>query len=51
MIVFRTDRPLFDPLRPTTETVASFVQDLGPVLQAGQVRILSLTTQVIESGG
>ena len=28
MIVFRTDRPLFDTLRPTTETVASFIQDL-----------------------
>ncbi|MFO1144663.1 MAG: serine/threonine-protein kinase [Amaricoccus sp.] len=51
MIVFRTDRPLFDTLRPTTETVASFIQDLKPVLQAGQVRILALATQVIESGG
>lgn len=51
MIVFRTDRPLFDTLRPTTETVASFTQDLSQVLQAGQVRILALTTQVIESGG
>ena len=28
MIVFRSDRPLFDTLRPTTETVASFIQDL-----------------------
>jgi eukaryotic-like serine/threonine-protein kinase len=49
MVVFRSDRPLFDTLRPKTESIASFVEDLGQVLQAGQVRILSLNTQLIES--
>ena len=51
LIVIRTDRPLFDTLRPTTETIASFSEDLGRVLQAGQVRILSIATQVIDSRG
>ena len=37
IIVFRTDRPLFDTLRPTTEIVASFAEDLGrdPAGRAG----------------
>ena len=36
IIVFRTDRPLFDTLRPTTESVASFIQDLGQCCRPGR---------------
>ena len=39
------------PLRPTTETIASFTEDLGRVLQAGQVRILAIATQLIDLRG
>lgn len=51
LIVIRSDRPLFETLRPTTETIASFTEDLGRVLQAGQVRIVSIATRVIDSRG
>ena len=51
LIVIHSDRPLFDTLRPTTETIASFSEDLGRVLQAGQVRIVSIATRVIDSRG
>lgn len=51
LLAFRTDLPPFDTLRPGTETIASFTQDLAAAVQSGKVRILSATTQTIESGG
>jgi eukaryotic-like serine/threonine-protein kinase len=36
VIVFHTDRPLFPELRPTTESAASFAEDLAEVLAAGR---------------
>jgi hypothetical protein len=51
VIAFRSDRTLFDVLRPTTETIASFTGDLASVLKTGQVRLLSVATQVIDSRG
>ena len=49
VIVFHTDRPLFEELRPTTESVAAFAEALDKVLQAGSVEILSIATQFINS--
>jgi hypothetical protein len=51
MVVFRSDRPLFETLRPKTESIASFTEDLAQVVQAGTVRILSMDMQLIESRG
>ncbi|MGH3616091.1 MAG: hypothetical protein ACRDRK_26565 [Pseudonocardia sp.] len=51
VIVFLTDRPLFAELRPTTESVEGFAEDLAQVLQAGQVDIRSIATQFIDSRG
>ncbi|TPE49092.1 serine/threonine-protein kinase [Amaricoccus solimangrovi] len=49
VIVFRTDRPLFDTLRPTTETIASFAADLDAVLREGRVTILAVATQLLDT--
>jgi hypothetical protein len=51
VVVLVTDRPLFGELRPTTESVASFAEALEAVLAAGSVKILSITTQFIDSRG
>ncbi len=51
VVVFHTDRPLFEEMRPTTESVAGFAEELQRTLDAGQVKILSISTQFIDSRG
>ena len=51
VIVFLTDRPLFDELRGLAESAASFAKGLDAALAAGNVRILSVAKRFIESGG
>jgi hypothetical protein len=51
VIVFLSDRPLFPDLRPTTESVASFAEALQRTLESGRARILSISTQFIDSRG
>ena len=51
VIAFYTDRPLFDELRPLQESVASFAKALDAVIAAGNVKILSVTKQFIDSRG
>ena len=48
VIVFHTDRPLFDELRPMTKSAAAFAEALDEVLAGGSVRVLSTATQLIE---
>ena len=50
VIVFHTDRPLFDTLRGS-ESAASFAKGLGETLAAGNVQILSVTKRFIDSDG
>jgi hypothetical protein len=51
LIIFLSDRPLFDEVRPMTESVASFAKGIDDALAAGNVKILSVTKQFIESRG
>ncbi|HET9069648.1 MAG TPA: serine/threonine-protein kinase, partial [Amaricoccus sp.] len=51
VIVFHTDRPLFDELRGSAESAASFAKGLRETLATGRVQILSLTKQFIDSRG
>ena len=52
VIVFHTDRPLFDELRPTTESVAGFAEELGAgARRRARCEILSIATQFIDSRG
>ena len=51
VIVFHTDRPLFEELRGLAESAASFAKGLDGALAGGNVRILSVTKRFIESGG
>lgn len=49
VMVLHTDLPLFEPLRPTTESVASFAGDLGQALAEDRVQIRSIATRLIDS--
>ena len=51
VIAFYTDRPLFGELRPLQESVAGFAKALDAVIAAGDVKILSVTKQFIDSRG
>ena len=51
VIVFHTDRPLFDEMRGSAESAASFAKGLRETLATGRVQILSLTKQFIDSRG
>ena len=49
VIVIHSDRPLFDVPRPTTESVESFAQGLREVIDAGEVKVLSVTSRLIDT--
>ena len=51
VIAFYSDLPLFDELRPSEELAASFVEELQRTLAAGKVKILSISTQFVDSRG
>ena len=51
VIAFYSDLPLFDELRPSEESAASFVEELQRTLAAGKVKILSISTQFVDSRG
>jgi hypothetical protein len=49
VMVLRSDRPLFADLRPTTESVRAFAEDLAAELAAGGVSVQSISTRLIDS--
>jgi hypothetical protein len=49
VMVLHSDKPLFDELRPTTESVRAFSEDLAEVLASGEVSVRSVTTRLIDS--
>ena len=49
ILALRTDRPLFDTLRPTEETIPSFAQDLAAALDRGGAMVEAITTQPLVS--
>ncbi len=49
VIAMHTDRPLFEVPRPTTESVESFADGLREVIAKGEVRILSVTSRLIDT--
>ncbi len=49
VIVLQTNLPLFQQLRPTTESTKSFAEDLREVIASGRVSILSMTTRLIDT--
>lgn len=49
VIVLHTDKPLFEVMRPTTESVESFAKGLKDVLDSGAVQVNSVTSRVIDS--
>ena len=51
VIAVYSDLPLFDELRPSEESAASLVEELQRTLAAGKVKILSISTQFVDSRG
>lgn len=49
VMALHSDRPLFDELRPTTESVRAFAEDLAETLAVGDVTVHSVTTRLIDS--
>ena len=49
VIAMHTDAPLFAVMRPTTESVESFAQGLREVIAKGDVKVLSVTSRLIDT--
>lgn len=49
VVALRTDAPLFPVMRPTTESIESFANDARAALADGQVKILSVSTRLIDT--
>lgn len=50
VLIFHSSAPLFDELRPTTESAQSFADALRDRISVGGLSLYSLVTRIIESG-